>query len=123
MRTRLPAALLLLLSWLLPAAGHAPLGAQAPQAVRAAQVSASAETARHAEQHSGARQQPSHPASAHTRATFAEAIAGGGPAVLTSGLPHPRTAWAAVVRRPATRVPPARARADTPARAPPSTAF
>jgi hypothetical protein len=111
-RTRLPAALLLLLSWLLPAAGHA-------QA--AAQVVAVQEATWHAEQYPGARQLPFQPPSAHAR-TGAYDVIGGGAAVLASGGPHARTTWAAVVRRPVTDAPVARHRDATPARAPPSTA-
>jgi hypothetical protein len=110
-RTRLPAALLLLLSWFLPATGHA-------QA--AAQVVAVQEATWHAEQHPGARQLPFQPPSAHARASAYDVI-GGGAAVFASGGPHPRTTWAAVVRRPATDAPVTRHRDATSARAPPST--
>ncbi|MGN9786190.1 hypothetical protein ACTMTF_32505 [Nonomuraea sp. ZG12] len=112
MRTRLPAALLLLLSWMLPASGHAHA---------AAQVVAVQEATWHAEQHPGARQTPFQPASAHSRTGSPDMI-GGGPAVLASGGPHARTAWATVVRRPATGAPVTGHRDATPARAPPSTA-
>lgn len=112
MRPRLPAALLLLLSWLLPAAGHA-------QA--AVQVVAVQEATWHAAQHPGARQSPFQPASANAR-TGPYDVIGGGAAVLASGGPHARTTRVAVVRRPATDIPVTRHRDAAPARAPPSTA-
>lgn len=111
MRTRLPAALLLLLSWFLPATGHAHV---------AAQVGVVHEATWHAEQYPGARQLPFHPASAHAR-TGPYDVIGGGTAVLASGGPHARTTWAVVVRRPATGAPVTRHRDTTSARAPPST--
>ncbi|WP_336213909.1 hypothetical protein [Nonomuraea sp. LPB2021202275-12-8] len=115
MRTRLPAALLLLLSWFLPAAGHAHA---------AAQVAAVHEAVWQAEQHPGARQTPYQPPSAHARAGSYTAIGGGGgTAVLATGGQRARISWVVVVRRPATGTPVVRLQAATPARAPPSTAL
>jgi hypothetical protein len=114
-RTRLPAALLLLLSWFLPAAGQAQLAA--------AHVVAVPDTARQTEQHPGARQAPSPPPHAHARTGAYDTTGGNGPAVLPAGVPAPGPAWSAVVRRIGGDGPPARHQSAGLARAPPSTRF
>ncbi|SEG91667.1 hypothetical protein SAMN05444920_107324 [Nonomuraea solani] len=115
MRTRLPAALLLLLSWFLPATAHA-------QAVQQLTATAQATSWRAEQQHSGMRQVP-HPGPVMRAWAGPYGVTGSGAAVLGSGPAGHRHGWAVAVA-PATTDAPARTRPDTaPARAPPSTRF
>ncbi|MEV4174314.1 hypothetical protein [Nonomuraea sp. NPDC049709] len=111
MRTRLPAALLLLLSWFLPAAAHA----QPVQQVTAAHAA----TWRAEQQHSGVRQVP-HPVPA-VRAWAGPNTVTGAAAVPGSGLPGFRSPWAVLVSDRGADAPEARRPPAAAARAPPST--
>ncbi|MEV0385424.1 hypothetical protein [Nonomuraea sp. NPDC050643] len=114
MRTRLSAALLLVLSWFLPATAHA----QVVQQVAAVQaVSWRAE-----QQQSGMRQVP-HPAPAMRAWTGLHGVTGPGAAVLDAGLPGFRHPWAAIVASGSADAPALRRPIAAPARAPPSAAF
>ncbi|WP_049566272.1 hypothetical protein [Nonomuraea sp. SBT364] len=146
MRTRLPAALLLLLSWFLPTAGHAQLTAGVAQAAlqptaaaghaagedsegghpAAGHVAGEGPAAGRAEAwraagHPGARRSPYLPPTAHSWTASYDATGGNGPAVLPSGAHAPGQARAGAVRRHGGADPVARRPAATPARAPPST--
>ncbi|MFI7705309.1 hypothetical protein [Nonomuraea sp. NPDC049480] len=110
MRTRLPAALLLLLSWFLPATAHArPIEQTAAHVVAASR----------AQGHPGLGQEPYRHTSMQARHGLLGLAGPAGPAALPSGLPYPTPAWAAVVARPDTDTPAARRPAATPARGPP----
>ncbi|MFI9597966.1 hypothetical protein [Nonomuraea sp. NPDC052265] len=111
MRTRVPAALLLVLSWLLPAIGH---GEIAPQvtAIRAAidrpavvQLSST----------------PPPPPLAQVRHGGHDQAGPGGQALPAAGPARLLRVWSAVVRRPAARAAADRPRGAAAARAPPST--
>ncbi|MEV0826215.1 hypothetical protein [Nonomuraea rubra] len=108
---RLPAVLLLLLSWFLPATAHAQAAQQAT-AVHAAVWRAE-------QQHSGVRQLP-HPAP-ELRAWPGQGGTTGAAAALAADLPGVRPAWATVVPEPPLDVPAARRPLASAARAPPST--
>ncbi|MFC4120636.1 hypothetical protein [Nonomuraea zeae] len=114
MRTRLPAALLFLLSWLLPVTGHA----QLVQPAATAQVATWS-----AGQPPEARQLPYQPATARVWAGQHGAAGAGGAALLAAGPPRFEHTWAAVVAPAGTHAPGDRRPAATPARAPPSTGF
>ncbi|TYB52987.1 hypothetical protein FXF51_50330 [Nonomuraea sp. PA05] len=110
--SRLPAVLLLLLSWFLPATTHAQVTHQI--------TTVSAAAWRAEQQHSGARQLP-HPAP-ELRAWPGQGGTTGSPAgTLAAGLPGVRPGWAAVVPEPSQDVPTARRPRASAARAPPST--
>jgi hypothetical protein len=112
MRNRLPAALLLLLSWFLPATAHA----QAVQQVAA--VSAGAAW-RAEQQHSGVRHVP--PPAPDVRAWSGPGGVTGAAAALASERPGVRHPWAVAARTPRTGAPESRRPLAAPARAPPST--
>ncbi|MDP4504963.1 hypothetical protein [Nonomuraea turcica] len=116
MRTRLSAALLLLLSWFLPAASHAQPASHhgaTPHVVAAWR----------AQEQQGLGQEPYRHTAMQVRHGLLGLAGPGGPAVLPSGLPYPTAAWAAVVARPGTDAPAGRRPAAAPARGPPSTGF
>ncbi|MFC6370184.1 hypothetical protein [Nonomuraea thailandensis] len=110
--TRLPAALLLLLSWFLPATAHAHVAQQA-SAVHAAVWRAE-------QHHSGVRQLP-HPAPELRAWPGQGGTPGRAPATLAAERDGVRPAWAAVVPEPPLDVPAARRPLASAARAPPST--
>ncbi|MFC5832678.1 hypothetical protein [Nonomuraea insulae] len=108
LRTRLPAALLLFLSWFLPATAHA----RAVQQVTAVTWQA--------EQHqSGMRQVP--PPAQDVRAWAGPGSVTGASAALADGPPAFRSPWAVVVPGRAADAPAARRPRAATARAPPST--
>ncbi|MET7328842.1 hypothetical protein [Nonomuraea sp. NPDC005650] len=109
MRTTLPAALLLLLSWFLPATAHAQVASHVV-----------AVHARVQEPH-GLQREPYREVVGQARHGLLGTAGPAGPAVLPSALPVPRRAWAAVVASPAADVPADRRPAAAPARGPPST--
>ncbi|TMR92732.1 hypothetical protein [Nonomuraea basaltis] len=115
MRTRLPVALLLLLSWFLPATAHA-------RAVEP-QVTAVHVTAWRAQEHPGLGQEPYRNAVLQGRHGLLGLAGPAGPAVLPSGLPYPTPAWAVAVARPGADDPAGRRPVVAPARGPPSTGF
>ncbi|MFB4271696.1 hypothetical protein [Nonomuraea sp. GTA35] len=108
---RLPAVLLLLLSWFLPATAHAQVAQQAT-AVHAAVWRAE-------QHHSGVRQLP-HPAP-ELRAWPGQGGTTGAAAALAAEPAGVRPAWAEVVPEPPLDVPAARRPLASAARAPPST--
>ena len=112
MRTRLPAAILLVLSWLLPAIGH---GGEVVH-----QVTTAHETVLQAVPGNEiARQGPLPQPAAQVRHAAHDQAGPGGqarPAATAARLPR---SWAAVVRRPAPRVTTARPGGTAAARAPP----
>ncbi|WP_188197324.1 hypothetical protein [Nonomuraea sp. SYSU D8015] len=114
MRTRLPAALLLLLSWFMPATAHARAVEHLPVPVVSAW---------RAQEQPGVGQEPYRHSMLHARHGLLGLAGPAGPAVLPSGLPHPARAWTAVVARPGAHAPADRRPAATPARGPPSTGF
>ncbi|GAA3549992.1 hypothetical protein GCM10022419_032890 [Nonomuraea rosea] len=113
MRTRLPAALLFLLSWLLPVAGQAP-AAQQVAAPMVQQV---------ASRTPEARQLPYEPATARVWAGPHGAAGPSGAALLAAGPPGFGHAWAVVVATAVPGAPADRRPLAAPARAPPSTGF
>ncbi|MEU1729222.1 hypothetical protein ACNF49_24985 [Actinomadura sp. ATCC 39365] len=123
MRTRLPAALLLVLSWLLPATGHAQVAAQvAAQAVTQAvtQVTAiQAAADRPAVAKLGSTPPP--PPLAQVRQAGHDQAGPGGQALPAAAPARLLHVWSAVVRRPALRAAADRPRGAAAARAPPST--
>ncbi|MEV4218695.1 hypothetical protein [Nonomuraea sp. NPDC049725] len=127
MRSRLPAALLLLLSWFLPATGHAQLtiaAAADPAAVSAGQAAVAGDPGqsegRHEDQH-GARRSPYQPPTAYSWTASYDATGGQGPVVLPADAQAPGRPRADVVRRAGGAEPVVLLTAATPARAPPST--
>ncbi|MEV6034684.1 hypothetical protein AB0L65_26255 [Nonomuraea sp. NPDC052116] len=109
MRTTLPAALLLLLSWFLPASAHAQV--------------ASHVVAVHArvQEQPGLQREPYRETVGQARYGLLGTAPPAGPAVLPSVLSQPRRGWVAVVASPAADVPADRRPAAAPARGPPST--
>ncbi|MFI7131190.1 hypothetical protein ACIBQ1_36270 [Nonomuraea sp. NPDC050153] len=109
MRTTLPAALLLLLSWFLPASAHAQV--------------ASHVVAVHArvQEPAGLQREPYRDVVGQARHGLLGTAGTAGPAVLPSALPLPRRSWVALVACPAADVPADRRPAAAPARGPPST--
>lgn len=129
MRTRLPAALLLVLSWLLPAIGHGEAVHQVAAVHQAVVQAPAGERTLGQEPLSQAgpgplpqvRQGPLPQPAAQVRHAAHDQAGPGGqalPAAVAARLPR---SWAAVVRRPAPRVPAARPHGAAAARAPPST--
>ncbi|WP_327581732.1 hypothetical protein OHA25_37980 [Nonomuraea sp. NBC_00507] len=116
MRTRLPVALLLLLSWFLPATTPAK---PAQQHVPVAHVVA----AWRAQEQPGLGQEPYRHTTMQVRHGLLGLVGPAGPTVLPSGLPYPAYAWAAVVARSGTDAPAGRRPVAAPARGPPSTGF
>jgi hypothetical protein len=116
-RTRLPAALLFLLSWLLPVAGQA-TAAQQVAAPIAQQVAS-----RTPGQPPEARQLPYEPATARVWAGPHGAAGPSGAALLAAGPPGFGHAWAVVVATAVMGAPADRRPLAAPARAPPSTGF
>ncbi|TMR10227.1 hypothetical protein ETD86_40325 [Nonomuraea turkmeniaca] len=114
MRTRLPAALLLLLSWFLPATAHA-----RPAQVTPVQVVA----AWRAQEQPGLGQEPYRHTTMQARHGLLGLAGAAGPAVLPSSLPYPAPAWAAVVAPSGTDIPAGRRPLTAKARGPPSTGF
>ncbi|NBE98459.1 hypothetical protein FE391_32815 [Nonomuraea sp. KC401] len=112
MRGRLPAALVFLLSWFLPAVAHAQ-PVQPVVTVKAATVAAG--------QQPTARQHPLQPTALRMWAGAHVFTGGGGTALPASEPLDFRHAWAVVVTRPAAEATAQRKPAATPARAPPST--
>jgi hypothetical protein len=114
MRTRFPAALLLLLSWFLPATTHArPVEHPAVSVVAAWR----------AQEQSGLGQEPYRHTTMQARHGLLGLAGPAGPAVLPSGVPFPPAVWAAVVVRPGAGTPAGRRPVAAPARGPPSTGF
>ncbi|MEU6717902.1 hypothetical protein ABZ897_41090 [Nonomuraea sp. NPDC046802] len=114
MRTMLPAALLLLLSWFLPATAPA-------QA--AAQVMAAPAALLRVQEHPGLRQEPPRHTAAQARHGLPALAGSAGPAVLPSVLPLARPGWSVVVTNRPHGVPGDRRPVAAPARAPPSTGY
>ncbi|TDD23228.1 hypothetical protein [Nonomuraea diastatica] len=112
MRGRLPAALVFLLSWFLPAVAHA----QPVQPVTTVKTATFA-----AGQQPVARQHPLQPAAVRIWAGTHGFTGAGGGALPASELLHFRHAWAVVVSRPAPEATAQRKPVASPARAPPST--
>ncbi|SDH71886.1 hypothetical protein [Nonomuraea jiangxiensis] len=122
MRGRPVAALLLLLSWFLPATAPVPgpAGTAArgwPQQVAAVQAAA---WRAHENPGPGLGRQPLRDATIKAAHGVPGLV---GPAVLASRPSHQGAAWAVTVSRPAPRDPATRHTLATPARAPPSTRF
>ncbi|MFG1946385.1 hypothetical protein [Nonomuraea sp. NPDC048826] len=111
MRTRVPAALLLVLAWFLPAAGHA----QVLHAVTAHEANPQGQPGG---QHPGARKSPLPPSTAHAL-TFSHETTGG-TALLPPGVPRPSLPRAAATRPHGGLGFAAACHETTPARAPPS---
>ncbi|RVX40843.1 hypothetical protein EDD27_3279 [Nonomuraea polychroma] len=113
MRTRLPVALLLLLSWFLPATAHALPAERVTHAVAAWR----------AQEQPGLGQEPYHHTTMQARHGLLGLAGPAGPAVLPSGLPHPAPARAAVGTSPGPDAPSGRRPEAASARGPPSTGF
>ncbi|WP_344878342.1 hypothetical protein, partial [Nonomuraea antimicrobica] len=101
MRTRLSAALLLLLSWFLPVAAHAQAAAQVTRAQTVRQATWGPE-----QRHSGVREVP--PPALSLRAWSGPSGATGAAVTLASGPPGFRHPWSVAAPEPSTRVPAAR---------------
>ncbi|MGI5271877.1 hypothetical protein ACQEUU_22175 [Nonomuraea sp. CA-218870] len=111
MRAKVPAALLLVLSWFLPATGHA-------QLLHAVTAHAAAEQTHQGGHHPGARKSPLPPSTAQAL-TFSHETTGG-TALLPPGVPRPALPPAGAVRAPGGAGFAAAGHETTPARAPPS---
>ncbi|MFF0866061.1 hypothetical protein ACFYUV_30210 [Nonomuraea sp. NPDC003560] len=128
MRSRLPAALLLVLSWLLPATGHAEVAAQvaAPAVTRAVTQAVTQLTAIQAAADPPAVAQlgstpPPPPPLAQVRQAGHDQAGPGGQALPAAASARSLHVWSAVVRRPAVRAAADRPGGAAAARAPPST--
>lgn len=111
MRSRVPAALLLVLSWFLPFTGSA-------HAAQTAVHEAARQQAEHHGHHPGARKSPLPPSTAQARATSHETT--GATALLPPGLPRPSTPRAAAAAPLDGAIRAVTGHDTTPARAPPS---
>ncbi|MGW2223336.1 hypothetical protein ACWCSD_50800 [Nonomuraea sp. NPDC001684] len=127
MRSRLPAALLLVLSWLLPATGHAEVAAQVAAQVAAPAVTQAVTqvTAIQAAADPPAVAQlgstPPPPPLAQVRQAGHDQAGPGGQALPAAAPARSLHVWSAVVRRPAVRAAADRPGGAAAARAPPST--
>ncbi|GGT40890.1 hypothetical protein ACFFV7_39985 [Nonomuraea spiralis] len=139
MRTRVPAALLLVLSWLLPAIGHGEIASQVAAVTAPAQAAAQtpaqtpAEAPVRASVQTVVRAEAHRPAAASLRSTpppqpLAQARPSGhdqagpaGQALPAAGPARPRPSWTAVVRPLVSRSAADRPQGAPAARAPPST--
>ncbi|MBF8186390.1 hypothetical protein ITP53_11660 [Nonomuraea sp. K274] len=120
MRSRLPAALVFLLSWFLPATI---LPATSPHTAAATQSAVVRMAAAWAHDPQGVRQEPPRDTTMRAGNGLLGLAAPAGPAVLPSGHRQPRPTWAVVAAPVAADAPADRRPTTAPARGPPSTGF